>query len=92
MNEEAQWLEANIQNLKDAYSELVKAMNNIVEIDALDDQYKQLERIADEIDNERINLEIELEQLEETMFYEEKQEQWQKERQEELEQFWKSRI
>jgi len=92
MEERIEWLEADIQNLKDAYSELVKAMNNIVEIDALDDQYKQLEKIADEIDNERINLEIELEQLEETMFYEENQEQWQKERQEELEQFWKSRF
>ena len=92
MEERIEWLEADIQNLKDAYAELIKAMNNIVEIDVLDDQYKELEKIADEIDNERINLEIELEQLEETMFYEENQEQWQKERQEELEQFWKSRF
>lgn len=92
MEERIEWLEADIQNLKDAYSELVKAMNNIVEIDALDEQYKELELIADEIDDERLNLEIELEQLQEEQFLEENQEQWQKEKQEELTQFWNSRF
>lgn len=69
MYEEKEQLEVDIQDLKNAYKNLVEALNNIVDVDGLDEQYKELELIADEIDNERINLEIALEKLQEDNDY-----------------------
>lgn len=58
-------LEVDIKDLKNAYDDIVKAMNNISEVKGLDDEYKLLEIIADTIDNKRISLEVDLENLKE---------------------------
>ena len=56
-------IEIDIQDLKNAYDDIVRAMNNIQDVDGLDEQYKQLEILADEIDNKRISLEVDLENI-----------------------------
>lgn len=85
-------LEVDIENIKDAYDKLIQAMNDIVDVDGLDEQYQDLERIADDLDNERINLEIALEKIEEENEFEENKEQWEKERQEQNIEFERGRI
>lgn len=85
-------LEIDIENIKDAYDKLIQAMNDIVDVDGLDTQYKELERIADDLGNEKINLEIALEKIEEENGFEENKEQWKKEGQEQNIEFEGSRI
>lgn len=89
---EKEELEVDIQNIKDAINKLVQAMNDIGDIDGTDEQYQDLERIYDELDNERINLELALEQIEEDNGFEENKEQWKKEKEEQVEEFIKNRI
>ena len=58
-------VKVNIQNIKDAYDNIIQAMNNISEVDGLDEEYKMLDTIAQTIDDKRIELELELKNLEE---------------------------
>lgn len=81
-------LEVDIKDLKNAYNDIVKAMNNILEIDGLDDEYKQLEIIADVIDNKRISLEVDLENLKEN----EEDDVWEDDRQERESEYWSTQF
>lgn len=85
-------LEVDIENIKDAYDKLIQAMNDIVDVDGLDTQYQDLERIADDLDNEKINLEIVLGKIEEENEFKKNQEQWKKEIQEQNIEFEGSKI
>lgn len=73
---EIEMLEIDIENLKNAYTNIIELLNNIDGIDDLDEDYKQLEKIAENIDNKRLDFENERDNLEEEAFYKENEEQW----------------
>ena len=59
-------LEKDIKDLKDAYKKIREALNNLKDVNDFDDeQYRQLHFIAEDINDLRIDKEIELERLEE---------------------------
>ena len=65
--DEKELLESDIENLKDAYNRIQEALNDLKDIEEFDDeQYRQLHFIAEDINDLRIDKEIELERLEET--------------------------
>lgn len=72
-------LEVDIANLKHAYEKLYEVMNDIEDVDGMQEQYEILEHIQDEICGKRVELEIELEELQDEEYFEENKEQWQKE-------------
>lgn len=72
-------LEVDIANLKHAYEKLYEVMNDIEDVDGMQEQYEILEQIQDEICGKRVELEIELEELQDDEYFEENKEQWQKE-------------
>lgn len=63
--EEKEYLEIDIENLKDAYKRIQEVLNDLKDVDGLDEQYNQLHYIAEDINDERINKENKLERLEE---------------------------
>lgn len=63
--EEKEILEVDIEDLKNAYDNIVLAMNDIKAVDNLDEEYAQLESIANSIENLRIKKEVRLEYLQE---------------------------
>jgi len=58
-------LEADIENLKDAYNRIQEALNDLRDVEGLDEQYELLHNIAEEINDKRIENEVKLERLEE---------------------------
>lgn len=63
--EEKEILEYEIENLKDAYRRMQEVLNDLKDIDLLDEEYKQLYYLAENINELRIENEIKLERLEE---------------------------
>ena len=84
--EDLEIIEVEIKDLKNAKTNIIEAMNNLKDVDGLDDEYKQLDIILEAIDDKRIDLESEEEDLKEQLHYDTHKQQWQKEkRQQDLE-------
>lgn len=84
--EDLEIIEVEIKDLKNAYANIIEAMNNLKDVDGLDEEYKQLDIILEAIDDKRIDLESEEEDLKEQQCYKANKKQWQKEkRQQDLE-------
>lgn len=73
---EIEILEIDIKNLNNAIDDIESAMNNINEVDGLQDEYKQLDNIYKIFDNKKIEMMIELENLQEEAYFKENEEQW----------------
>lgn len=78
--EDMEVLEVQIKDLENAYTNIIEAMNNIKDIDGLDEEYSNLDIMAQKIDERKSDLETELENLEEEAYCKENEEQWQTER------------
>lgn len=74
--EDLEIIEVEIKDLKNAYTNIVEAINNFKDVDGLDEEYKQLDLIAQAIDDKRLELECEEENLKEEAFYKENEQQW----------------
>jgi len=85
-------IKIDIQDLKNAYDNILKAINDLSEVDGLDEEYKQLDLIAQTIDDKRIELEAELENLEEEAYLQENEEQWKSEQKEQEYSYWKTQL
>ena len=84
--EDLEIIEVEIKDLKNAYANIIEAMNNLKDVDGLDEEYKQLDIILEAIDDKRIDLESEEEDLKEQQCYQSNKKQWKKEkRQQDLE-------
>lgn len=67
MNEK-EMLEIDIQNLKDAYNRIQEALNDLKDVENYsDEQYEELNYLAEDINDLRIEKECKLERLEETL-------------------------
>lgn len=85
-------LKIEIQDVKNAYENVISAMNNISDVDGLDEIYSYLDTIAHLIDDKRIDLEHDLENSEEEAMYKENAEQWKKEQKEQEYAYWQSQF
>lgn len=86
-----QKLEIEIFDLKHAYDRMIEALNDLADIeDFADDSYKELNTIAEEINDLRIEKEAELERLQDEEYFEEQKEQWEKEQREQEREYWNS--
>ena len=90
--EEIEDLEVQLQDLKDAYDNLVSALNDLQDVEGLDEQFRELDRIIQDVDDQRIELEERLENLEEEAYMQENKEQWKKEQRDQDYQYWKSQF
>lgn len=90
--EEIEDLEVQLQDVKDAYDNLVSALNDLQDVEGLDEQFRELDRIIQDVDNQRIELEEKLENLEEEAYMQENKEQWKKEQRDQDYQYWKSQF
>lgn len=65
--DEKEMLEADIENLKDAYKRIQEALNDLKDVeDFSDEEYRQLHFIAEDITDLRIDKECKLERMEES--------------------------
>lgn len=64
--EEKEYLEIDIGNKKHAYQKMQEVLNDLKDVDGLDEQYKLLHNIAEEINDSRIADECKLERMEES--------------------------
>lgn len=81
-------LEIDLQDLKNAIENIENALNNISDIEGLDDEYKELERILETFDNKRISLELDLEKLQENA----EDDVWEDDRQERESEYWSTQF
>lgn len=58
-------LEIDIENKKHAYEKIQEALNDLIDVCGLDEQYEELNDIAEEINDNRIDDEVRLERMEE---------------------------
>ena len=84
-------IKIQITDLKNAYNDILSAINNLKDIEGLE-EYEQLNTIADTIDEKRRELEKELEELEEQQYMEEHEEEWKAEKRELENEYWNSQF
>jgi len=90
--EDIEELEITIQNLNNAINNIVKAMNDLKDVDNVDEQYKALDIAEQELEDERMRLESILEELEEEAINEASKDQWEAERKELEQEYWNSQF
>lgn len=66
--EEQENLEIDIGDLRHAYEKMQEVLNDLKDVDGLDEEYEQLNEIAEAINDLRINKEAKLERLEELAY------------------------
>ena len=66
--EEQEILEIDIGDLRHAYEKMQEVLNDLKDVDGLDEEYEQLNEIAEAINDLRINKEARLERLEELAY------------------------
>lgn len=89
---EIEIIKVQIKDLYNAFAEIVRAMNNINDFDALDETYKSLDLALYDIEDQKIKLEIKLEDLIEEAMYKENEEQWKREQKDQDYQYMKGAI
>lgn len=65
--EEKDFLEIDIGDLRHAYEKMQEVLNDLKDVDGLDEEYEQLNNIAEAINDMRIDKETKLECLEEEL-------------------------
>ena len=65
--EEQEILEIDIGDLRHAYEKMQEVLNDLKDVDGLDDDYIELNEIAERINDLRIDKEVKLEILEEAL-------------------------
>ena len=85
-------LEVQLQDLKNAYQNLINGLNDLEGVEGLDEQFIELDRIIQDVDNQRIELEARIEFLEEEAYMQENKEQWKKEQRDQDYQYWQSQF
>lgn len=75
-------IRVDIGDLENAYTNVIEAMNNINDVEGLDEEYRQLDLIAQAIDKKKLDLQTELDYLEEEAFYKENELKWKEEQEE----------
>lgn len=86
-------LEVDIEDLKNAYSKLIEALNDIQDVDELDNKlYEDLDAIAQELDDLRREKENKLEEMQEEEDAEGNMQQWDKEYRTLENEYWKSQF
>ena len=66
--EEQEILEIEIGDLRHAYEKMQEVLNDLKDVDGLDDDYIELNEIAERINDLRIDKEVKLERLEELAY------------------------
>ena len=66
--EEQENLEIDIGDLRHAYEKMQEVLNDLKDVDGLDDDYIELNEIAERINDLRIDKEVKLERLEELAY------------------------
>lgn len=66
--EEKDLLEIDIGDLKHAYEKMQEVLNDLKDVDGLDEEYEQLNNIAEAINDMRIDKESKLESVEELLY------------------------
>jgi len=66
--EEQEILEIDIGDLRHAYQKMQEVLNDLKDVDGLDDDYIELNEIAERINDLRIDKEVKLERLEELAY------------------------
>lgn len=85
-------IEVQITDLKNAYNDILSAINNLKDVEGLDAEYEQLNTIADAIDERGTDLEKELEELKEQQYIKEHEEEWKAEKRELENEYWNSQF
>lgn len=62
---EKEMLEVDVEDLKHAYDKLIEALYDLREVEGLDEEYEELNNIAETINDTRIKRENKLERMEE---------------------------
>lgn len=89
---ELEQIEVDLEDLKNAYNDVISAMNNLKDIEGLDEEYKQLDVILGILDDKRIDLEEKYERLEDEAYYKENELQWKSEKINESNEYWREAI
>ena len=66
--EEQEILEIDIGDLRHAYEKIQEVLNDLKDVDGLDEDYIELNEIAERINDLRIDKEVKLERLEELAY------------------------
>lgn len=66
--EEQEVLEIEIGDLRHAYEKMQEVLNDLKDVDGLDEDYIELNEIAERINDLRIDKEVKLERLEELAY------------------------
>lgn len=66
--EEQEILEIEIGDLRHAYEKMQEVLNDLKDVDGLDEDYIELNEIAERINDLRIDKEVKLERLEELAY------------------------
>lgn len=66
--EEQEILEIDIGDLRHAYEKMQEVLNDLKDVDGLDEDYIELNEIAERINDLRIDKEVKLERLEELAY------------------------
>lgn len=66
--EEKEILEIDVGDLKHAYEKMREVLNDLKDVDGLDEEYIQINDIAETINDLRIEKEVKLERLEELVY------------------------
>lgn len=82
-------IKVQIQDLTNAKTNIIEAMNNIKDVDGLDAEYTNLDVILQTIDDKKADLQTAYDKLEEEAYYQENEEQWKAEKAEELREYWR---
>lgn len=90
--EEIEDLEVQLQDVKNAYQNLINGLNDLEGVEGLDEQFIELDRIIRDVDEQRIELEARIEFLEEEAYMQENKEQWKKEQRDQDYQYWQSQF
>lgn len=85
-------LEVQLQDLKNAYQNLINGLNDLEGVEGLDEQFIELDRIIRDVNEQRIELEARIEFLEEEAYMQENKEQWKKEQRDQDYQYWQSQF
>ena len=85
-------LEKELNDLEYAEINIVEAMNNLEDVGGLDEEYKQLDFILQNIEDKKLEIKIELDNLQEEAYFKENEEIWKKEKQQELFEYWREAL
>ena len=85
-------LELELLNIRLAITHIEKALNNFLEIDGFNEEYKQLNDIIEKLEDKKLDLSIKLKDLKQEQYFKNHEEQWKKEKQQEENEYWQTQF